>query len=500
MVPEIFAPLPDPPEHSEAIVIGSGFGGSVSALRLAQAGVEVTVLERGSRWPNHPWREIFMRGLAFDGRGFWYLGALPNLLPGDLRQSFPPIDLFGGVLDINSYRDMAVMRAAAVGGGSVVYSGAMLEPEQHLFDETFGGLVDYQQMHDVYYPRVRKVMRLSPMPDDIYNSDEFGSIRAWDNQVRAAGFSPQRVDSAFNWEVLRAEMNGQARPSASIGESMFGCSNGAKFDLGQNYLRYAEETGKARIYPGHIVKSIAVEPDGRFSVLLTKAAASGEVLATRTLTCDTLFLAANSIGTSELLVRAQATGALPNLNEFVGQGWGPNGDSAMIRFVNDTDYGPQSAIIATRILDESRAPTSLENFMYVPLYLNYRGLLCSLAMTLDPTRGSFVYNAATDRVDLNWAGYNSGATLAAATELNRKAVGGQFRLAIPHGSARASPHPLGGAVLGQATDGYGRVHGYRGLYVMDGAALPGTSGTVNPSLTIAALAERNIEQIIRAGG
>jgi cholesterol oxidase len=60
-------------------------------------------------------------------------------------------------------------------------------------------------------------------------------------------------------------------------------------------------------------------------------------------------------------------------------------------------------------------------------------------------------------------------------------------------------HPLGGAVLGRATDNYGRVIGHPGLYVMDGAAVPGSTGTVNPSLTIAALAERNIESIIRAG-
>ncbi|MER2206150.1 MAG: GMC oxidoreductase, partial [Rhodococcus sp. (in: high G+C Gram-positive bacteria)] len=60
-------------------------------------------------------------------------------------------------------------------------------------------------------------------------------------------------------------------------------------------------------------------------------------------------------------------------------------------------------------------------------------------------------------------------------------------------------HPLGGAVLGKATDGYGRVKGYDGLYVMDGAAIPGSTGTVNPSLTITALAERNIAQIIKSG-
>ena len=63
-----------------------------------------------------------------------------------------------------------------------------------------------------------------------------------------------------------------------------------------------------------------------------------------------------------------------------------------------------------------------------------------------------------------------------------------------------SAHPLGGAVLGRATDSYGRVAGYPGLYVMDGAAMPGTAAGANPSFTIAALAERNMEAIVRSGG
>jgi cholesterol oxidase len=67
-------------------------------------------------------------------------------------------------------------------------------------------------------------------------------------------------------------------------------------------------------------------------------------------------------------------------------------------------------------------------------------------------------------------------------------------------SADWTAHPLGGAVLGKALDSFGRVKGHPGLYVMDGAAVPGSTGAVNPSLTIAALAERNIEQILKSGG
>lgn len=500
LVPEIFAPLPDPPEHTEAIVIGSGFGAAVSALRLAQAGVRVSVLERGSRWPNHPWREIFASEGAPDGRGFWHLGAVPNLLPGDARVPMP-VDSFGGVLCVDSYRDMGVLRGAAVGGGSVIFTGVMIEPEQRFFDSVFRGLVDYKQMHGTYYPRVRKMLRLSPMPEDIYQSAAFAHSRAWDAQARAAGYHPQRVESNWNWSVIRDELHGRSRPSATIGRSNLGNSNGAKFDLNQNYLRYAEDTGRARVFPGHRVDAIAAEPGGRFSIRLTKLAPTGQVLRTRTVTCDRLYLGAGSIGTSELLVRARATGAMPRLNGQVGEGWGTNGDAGLTRTISSMDFGTAGAPCASRILDEGGVPTSLESW-YVPGPAADMGLLASLGMVLDPTRGRFEYRPATDSVELRWPNGGSDRVQAAATAANAKAIAGSPSIVPPMiGSYTAgSAHPLGGAVLGRATDGYGRVHGYRGLYVVDGAAMPGSSGTVNPSLTITALAERNIEQIIRSGG
>ncbi|WP_405167722.1 GMC oxidoreductase [Nocardia sp. NBC_01499] len=497
-VPEIFAPLPDPPEHSPAIVIGSGFGAAVTALRLAEAGIANTVLERGSRWPNDPWREIFTGDDLPDGRGFWHRTNFTGV--SKVPMSFAS---FGGVLDCTTYPGIDVWRAAAVGGGSVVFTGAMVAPERRFFDHLFGGTVDYGELDSVYYPRVREMLRLNAMPGDIYAAKPFAHSRAWDDQVRKAGYQPTPNDSIFNWDILRAELAGTSRASATAARSNLGNSNGAKFDLNQNYLKYAEGTGRSAIFPGHQVESIAQEPGGRFTVQVTKLAPTGEVLGTRTLTCDQLFLGAGSVGTSELLVRAQATGALPNLNEHVGDGWGTNGDVVLGRGASALAGFGQGVPSASRIFDESGLPLSLESW-YIPGIPFETGALASLGMVLDPARARFGYDAAANRVGLSWPSQNRDEMVAAARAVDHR-IAERADAVLEYGAlgydanALFTAHPLGGAVLGKATDGYGRVHGHPGLYVMDGAAIPGSTGTVNPSLTIAALAERNIEAIIRTG-
>lgn len=494
-VPEIFEPIPDAPEHSPAIVIGSGFGAAVTALRLAQAGIGTTVLERGSRWPNDPWREIFTGDDLPDGRGFWHRTSFTGVTK--VPMSF---GRFGGVLDVTEYPGLDVWRAAAVGGGSVVFTGAMVAPERRLFDQVFGGIVDYGELDRVYYPRVRQMLRLDHMPADIYRSDPFAHSRAWDDQVRAAGYQPLPNDSIFSWDILRAELAGHSRPSATAARSNLGNSNGAKFDLNQNYLRYAADTGRSQVYPGHRVDAIAAD-GAKFVVTVTKLAPTGEVLGTRTLTCDKLFLGAGSVGTSELLVRARATGALPNLNEHVGEGFGTNGDVVLARGASSLARTGQGVPSASRIFDESGVPLTLENW-YIPGIPFETGALASLGMVLDPTRARFDYHRAADSVGLSWPTAAQQAVVDAARTVDRRIAERAGALAEYSAlgydaNARFTAHPLGGAVLGKATDGYGRVHGHPGLYVMDGAAIPGSTATVNPSLTITALAERNVEAILR---
>jgi cholesterol oxidase len=412
-------------------------------------------------------------------------------------------DDFGGVLDVTEFNGINVWRGAAVGGGSVVYTGAHPIPEKRFFDAVFKGLPTYEEMTNTYFPRVKAMLQLSPMPDDVYNASAYSHSRAWDAQSRKAGYTPQRIDGIWNWSIMRKEIFGMVRRSATVSESNYGNSNGVKSDLNQNYIKYAEATGKAIVYPGHQVLSIGRESTGKFTVTINKIDPTGAVLKSRTLTCDRLFLAAGSIGTTELLMRARATGALPHLNEFVGAGWGTNGDAAVTRVRVLTVGGfTQGAASASRIIDETGMPVTLENW-FVPGLPADIGIVGSLGMTLDPVRADFSFNTTTNKLTINWPGQPD--SVAALRAVNNKiasinGVSTGFASFAKDVNDSFTAHPLGGAVIGKATDNYGRIKNYTGLYVMDGAIIPGSTATVNPSLTIAALAERNIENIIHNGG
>lgn len=500
LVPELFVPPPTPPAHSEVVVVGSGFGASVAALRLAEAGNQVTMLERGMRWPRDPHREIFTTDLLADGRGYYHRTHFTG------PTGIPVVcDDFAGVLDVVDYPNMSVWRGAAVGGGSIVFTGVMIAPEQRFFEQVFGDRLSYQEMTSTWYPKVRSMLRLSPMPEDVYHAPEFTHSRRWDEDARAAGHIPHRIDSVWDWDVVRAELAGSVRRSAVAGESNLGNSNGAKFDLTQNYIPAAEATGRTRVCHAHRVLAIGQESDGRYRLEVQAVDPTGAVLRTTTITCDRLVLGAGSIGTTELLVKARHTGALPNLDERVGRGWGTNGDAVLVRSFALTEGfgGDQGAPSASRIVDESGMPLSLENW-FVAGTAKDVGMLASLGMTLDPTRADVVYDAGTDRAVVNWPAGGERASVDALRAVHdaMAQAGGTIPGASPMAedvNASFTAHPLGGAVLGDATDGYGRVHGHPGLYVVDGALIPGSTGTANPSLTIAALAERNIAEIIAAG-
>lgn len=500
LVPELFDQVRRPPAYTPNLVIGSGFGGAVSALRLAQAGQRVTVLERGFKWPNSPTREIFSNDALPDGRAFWFK-TKATMLTGFTAL----MDSFGGVIDATEYDHMTVWRGACVGGGSVIFTGVMIQPAQKYFDALFQGRVSYAELDAVYYPRVRRMLNLTRMPEDIYQSSPFGHSRAWDDHVRKAGYAPERIDSQFNWSVIRSELAGAARASATVGMSNHGNSNGAKYDLNQNYLRWAEATGLAKVYAGQEVQSIGWD-GARYEVDVITRSPTGEALGRATLACDRLFLAAGSVGTSELLVKARAQGTLANLNEHVGRGWGTNGDAIVVRSFSLMEGLTQGTACASRIQDTRNLPVTLENW-YAPGVPVNIGIIGSLGMAFDQSnRGQFAWNPARGRVELRWAADGNADAFAAMAGVNERIAAssntapGLWPFIDGISGKNWTAHPLGGAALGLATDNDGRVKGHPGLYVMDGAGIPGSTGSVNPALTIAALAERNIERIIAAGG
>ena len=316
------------------------------------------------------------------------------------------------------------------------------------------------------------------------------------------------VELAVDWDIVRVEIAGQRVPSAIAGQSFYGLNSGAKRSLDHNYLAMAEATGHVEILPLHNVAAIERGHGGRYAVTIHRLNDGGEVMGSpRRLVCNHVFLAAGSIGTTSLLVRARETGALPALNEHVGLHWAANGDLPVTRgalpFTNAGTGGPAGHFILED-LDNPFGPTSLVELVLPPHIagaLAVSGAPASFAnyasLGIPPAIGSFAYNSATDTVALNWpsndprlAGFLAAAqrTLSVLDQSN-----GSLTLGV---NPFVSAHPLGGAVAGKACDFEGRVKRHPGLYVVDGALIEGNTGLANPLFTIAALAERCMDRII----
>ena len=497
--------------HSDfvpAIVIGSGFGGAVAALRLGQAGIDTVVIERGRRWPIRGDGNTFATFEQPDGRAYWLRDRTGEAILG-LPQLEKPIDRYVGVLEVVEGNGIYIGAGAGVGGGSLVFNAILVKPRRNLFERLFPRGIDFDEMEDVYYPRVKQMIGSGPIPDDILATEYYRSSRVSLDQALTAGFPTRPVDLAIDWDIVRDEIAGRRVPSAIAGQSFYGLNSGAKRSLDQNYLPRAEATGHVEILPQLLVSAIEHGHGGRYTVTVLSLSDDGDVVGPpRRLTCKYLFLAAGSIGTTSLLVRARATGALPALNEHVGQHWAANGDIPVIRGLlpptNPGTGGPGGHFIMED-LDNPFGPTSLVEIVLPPhiaAALNAFGAPPDFAnyasLGLPPAIGSFAYDPATDAVGLNWPAADSrvGNFLAAAQQTLSVMDRSNGSLTLSFNPA-VSAHPLGGAVLGKACDFDGRVKRHPGLYVLDGALIEGSTGLANPSFTIAALAERCMDQILR---
>ena len=496
--------------HSDfvpAVVIGSGFGGAVAALRLGQAGIDTVVIERGRRWPIRDDGDTFATFERPDGRAYWLRDRTGEAALG-LPQLVKPIDRYVGVLQVVEGDGIYIGAGAGVGGGSLVFNGIIVKPRRELFERLFPREIDFGEMEDVYYPRVKGIIGSAPIPDDILATDYYLSSRVSLDQATKAGFPTRPVDLAIDWDVVRDEIAGRRVPSAIAGQSSYGLNSGATRSLDRNYLRRAEATGHVEILPLHNVAAIERGDGGRYVVTVFSIGDDGEAVSPpRRLNCKHLFLAAGSIGTTSLLVRARATGALPALNDHVGRHWAANGDIPVIRALlpptNAGTGGPGGHFIMED-LDNPFGPTSLVEIVLPP---HVNAALSALgapphfanyaSLGLPPAIGSLAYESGSDTVGLTWPASDPrlGNFLAAAQRtlaVLEKATGS---LTVSFNPA-VSAHPLGGAVLGKACDFDGRVERHPGLYVVDGALIEGTTGLANPSFTIAALAERCMDRII----
>jgi cholesterol oxidase len=478
----------------EAVVIGSGFGGAVAALRLGEAGIETVVLERGRRWPITATGNTFCTIDKPDGRAAWLSNT--TILPDPLPRS--PIDTYTGVLDRKIGDGVTAYRAAGVGGGSLVYGGITYQPTRELFDQVFRRTLNYDVLDRIYFPRVRSMLQVSSIPDDIFLSEAYLSSRIFEQQATNAGFTTFKPDIAIDWNVVRREIRGKATASIIAGQVYYGTNSGAKNSLDRNYLKKAEATRCVEIQPLHVVTSIESTKRGRYRVFSNQIDERGTIVARKSFACRYLFLAAGSLGTPELLLRAQARGALPNLSRAVGKYWGTNCESTTVLATGSQTniHLGSPGVIAVQDLNNPIAPLILETFQAQPLP---QGLISVLGQGISKPEGYLTYNRTTDSTDLFWPRNSED------SQRNLQALEHAFGLLNDvNGTFLAAPidqvntgHALGGSVIGAVCSKFGEVLGHRNLFVVDGSLIPGSTACANPSLTIAALAEQSMDRFLR---
>ncbi|MFD7013306.1 GMC oxidoreductase [Streptomyces sp. NPDC059928] len=489
--------------HVPALVIGTGYGGSVAALRLAQAGVDVQMVEMGMAWdtPGSDGK-IFCNTTAPDYRSYWLRTRtkqpLSNFFGIPIDKDIPR---YTGILDAEDFSGITVYQGRGVGGGSLVNGGMAVTPLR----QNFGAIlpsVDPDEMYGTYYPRANAGLGsglIDPAWFDTVDCYQFARVGR--KQAQRSGFPFVFVPDVYDWDYMKQEAAGTVPKSAVAGEILYGNNYGKK-SLQKTYLAQAKATGRVTISALHRVTSVSPGSGGGYTVVIEQLNTNGDVTAAKTVTSDRVFFAAGSVGTSKLLVKLKATGALPALNGEIGRGWGDNGNVMCGRanYMWDPTGQVQAAIPCGGIdnwtaggafAEVAPLPTGIET--YASFYLS---------ITKNPNRGTFSWNPTAGRVDLDWQTAWKQASIDMAKTIFDKinATEGTIYRTDLFGVYKIwndtlTYHPLGGAVLNRATDNYGRLYGYSGLYVIDGSLIPGNT-SVNPFVTITALAERNIEKII----
>ena len=538
---------PHPPEHTDVLVVGSGFGGSVSALRLREKGYAVTVLEAGRRFADEDFAAT-----SWDLRRFLWAPAL------GLR----------GIQRIHLLRDVLVLAGAGVGGGSLNYANTLYRPRSDAFfrDPQWAHVTDWRAELDPHYDTAERMLGVVTNPtvtpvDALYRrvAEEMGVGESF-RRAPVGVFFGREGALEPGVEVDDPYFGGagpRRRGCLECGECMVGCRHGAKNTLVKNYLFLAERLG-ARIVPDTTVTRIRPRPQGGYAVTTVPTGTRLARLrpgARHTRTADHVVLAAGAWGTQHLLHRLRRDGDLPHLSDRLGELTRTNSEALLgatrPRGAVGADLTRGVAITSSFHPDEH---THVEPCRY-GRGQNAMGLLSTPYLAdgdADPgasgpaarvrRAGRWLRAAAADPgglVDhlLGLSRWSERTTIALVMQTLDNSITvragrgllGRYRLTSGRGHGAPNPtwipvaheavrrmarhlsgrpgsavgdvvnvpmtaHFLGGCVIGDSpatgvVDPYHRVHGHPGLHVVDGSTISANLG-VNPSLTITAQAER----------
>ncbi|MEV6631148.1 GMC family oxidoreductase [Actinoplanes sp. NPDC051470] len=516
--------------HYDVVVVGSGFGGSVSALRLAEKGYRVGVLEAGRRFTPET-----LPKTSWDLRNFLWAPGL------GLR----------GIQRITMLKDVIVLSAAGVGGGSLVYANTLYQPTAKFFDDPrWSGITDWARELEPYYGQATRMLGVTVQPS-MTPSDVVIQQVAQDMGVGGTfRRTPVGVFFGEPGKTVPDPYFGGAGPDRTgcteCGNCMIGCRVGAKNRLDVNYLHLAERAG-ATIHPDTQVT--AVRPltagDGGHPRENERSFAPGPRWRIETkngdYTADDVIVAAGTLGTQRLLHRMKARGVLPRLSDRLGALTRTNSEALLGAETDRVPAEPFSKGVAITSSFHPDEDTHIEPVRYGP-GSNAMGLLSTMLVDGDgrvprPLRflGQALRNPVLFARSLSTRRWSERTIIALVmqtldnsltvrmTRTGRLTTGpghgpGNPRwIPVGHEAVRRiadrigghpggsvgdifntpmTAHILGGATIGDSpetgvVDAYHRVYGYPGLHVVDGSAVPANLG-VNPSLTITALAERAV--------
>lgn len=514
------------------LIVGSGFGGSVSAYRLAQKGYRVGVLEAGRRFADEEFAKTTWRVRR-------YLWA-PRLG-------------FYGILRITPLGDVLILSGAGVGGGSLGYACTLLEPPEPFYqDPQWRQMQDWQAALAPHFAEARRMLGVTRCEVETAADKALAAVA--EQQGRGHTFRMQDVGIYFGEPEETAPDpffggEGPERTGCKLcGGCMVGCRNNAKNTLPKNYLFLAERLG-AEVHPlttAHLVRPV----EGGYAVD-THRTGTWFRRGRRTVTAQKVILAAGVLGTLPLLLRSRAVGALPSLSPMLGQRVRTNSEAltGVTARDDEVDYSHGVAITSSYFPDEV---THVEPVRY-PRGSDLMGLLSTMFVEgggrfLRPLKwlwSNLRHPITSFRVHwpFGWARrtivllvmqtldnsmrvafrrrwyWPFGRRLVSAREARQAFVPiemGQAQEAtklvarqtggIPSNAINevvlnmgTTAHILGGCPIGPdpehgVIDGQHQVYGHEGLYVVDGSMMPANLG-VNPSLTITAMAEHAMSHI-----
>ncbi|WP_336669841.1 GMC family oxidoreductase [Tsukamurella sp. USMM236] len=509
----------------DVLVIGSGFGGSVTALRLTEKGYRVGVLEAGRRFADQDFAKT-----SWDLRKFVWM---------------PALGLYG-IQRIHMLRDCLILAGAGVGGGSLNYANTLYKPPASFFaDEQWAGITDWFDELSPYYDQGRRMLGVVQNPH-MTPADEIVKQVA-DDMGAGETFIQTPVGVYFGepGKTVPDPFFGGAGPDRTgcieCGECMTGCRHGAKNTLVKNYLGLAERAG-AEVHPLTTVTDVTRLVDGSWAVTTVRSGAKVRKRR-RTYTARHVVFAAGTWGTQQLLHRLRDKGSLPELSDRVGVLTRTNSESILsaVRMTVDKELDLTRGVAITSSFHPS-SDTHVEPVRYgkgsnamgmlqtlmtdgggrVPRWLKFLGtvvrhplaflrvllvggwsertIIALVMQNLDNSITTFTKRGLFGRKmssrqghgepNPTWIPLGNEATRRIADKIGGAPAGTWGEVFnIP-----MTAHFLGGCAIGAdpstgVIDAYHRVHGYPTLSVVDGSAVSANLG-VNPSLTITAQAER----------